>query len=166
MQYRFIVRVAGVLALATFAGACGGGGGVGGDLDKEGLDGKGSGAIGQATTTVAPTTAPAAVTTAPKAPATTARPAQPNAIYTINSDTKGQYIDPLSHTVSAGALVRFNNADSIGHQITGKINGAQVFTTPVIPPGGHADIRATTRGRIDLVDEQRTYAQGVTLTVN
>ena len=41
-----------------------------------------------------------------------------------------------------------------------------MFQTPLIAPNSSADVRPTTRGTIELVDEQRTYAQGVTLTVN
>ena len=165
MRNRFVVRAAAVVALALLAGACGNGGSVGSGLNKKGLNGSGSGAIGQATTTAPPTTAAAAATTAPKAGPTTTRAVQPSAVYTIQSDTKGQYIDPLTHTVTAGSLVRFTNSDSIAHQISGKINDQQVFRTALIAPGASADIRPTTRGTIDLIDEQRTYAQGVTLTV-
>jgi plastocyanin len=165
MQYRSVVRVAAVVALAAVAGACGSGGGVGGGLNKV-KGGGGTNALGQATTTAPPTTAAPVVTTAPKAAPTTTRPEQPAAVYTIQSDTKGQYIDPLSHSVTAGSLVRFTNSDTIGHQISGKLNGATVFTTPLIAPGASADVRATVRGTLDIVDEQRTYAQGVTLTVS
>src|ERR1051325_1018606 len=105
MRHRFVVRVVAVAACALFAAACGGGKGVGGDLDRKGLNGGGNNAIGQATTTLAPTTVPA-VTTTPKSGPTTTRAVTPSASYTINDDNKGQYIEPLTHQVSAGALVR------------------------------------------------------------
>jgi plastocyanin len=152
------------VAFALLAGACGGGGGVGGDLKVDKSQG-GSGAIGQATTTTAAvttTTAPTARTTAP----TPTTVATPSAVYTIQNDTKGQYIDPLSHSVRAGQLVRFVNQDGEkAHQITLKLGGANAMQSPLIATGGTWDIRPTTRGTYDIVDEQRPYAQGATLTV-
>src|SRR5205085_841530 len=124
MQHRTVgLRAAALIALAALVGACGGGGGVGGDLGKV-KGGGGTNALGQATTTAPPTTAAVAahVTTAPKTSVMTARAEQPAAVYTIQSDTKGQYIEPLSLSVTAGALVRFTNSDTIAHQITGKLN--------------------------------------------
>lgn len=164
---RLIYRTAAVLVLAMVAGACGGGGGVGKDIDiKKGEGGKG--AIGQATTT---TVSPAAAVATTKAPATTAKPtpttaAVPAAIFKIQDDTKGQYIDPLSHSVRAGSLVRFTNEDDTAHTITGKI-GSQVVMgpSPSIAPGASWDVRPTVKGTYDIVDEQRPYAAGVTLTV-
>jgi len=164
MRHRSVVPKTGLAALALLVGACGGGGGVGDDLDKV-KGGGGNNAIGQATTTAAPATTAAPVATTAKAVTATTRAAQPNATFTIQDDTKGQYIEPLSHSVSAGSLVRFTNEDDIGHQITGKIGSTQAFQSPLIPPGGNYDVRPTTRGTIEIIDEQRTYAQGVTLTV-
>lgn len=161
-MYRKFVLVAAV-GLTALTAACGGGGGVGGDLESV-KDGGNEGAIGQATTTTV-----AAVTTLPpttvKATVTTV-PAQPNAVFTINNDTKGQYIEPLQHAVGAGALVRFVNADDKAHVISGKLNGQTVLgPSPSIAPGASWDVKPTVRGTYDIVDEQRTYAQGVTLTV-
>ncbi|MBA2608392.1 MAG: hypothetical protein H0U92_05615 [Actinobacteria bacterium] len=173
MQRHVITRVITVVAAALVLVACGGGGGVGGDLGdvKKGEGGKG--AIGQATTTAPPVTA--AVTTvttaaaAKAAPVTTAKPAPvaPTATYTINNDTKGQYIEPLSHSVRAGQIVRFVNSDDKPHVIVGKIGGTVVLgPSPSIEPGGQWDVKPTVVGTYDLVDEQRPYAQGVTLTVS
>jgi plastocyanin len=169
MQFRSYVRFAAAAgALALVSAACGGGGGVGGDL-KDVNGGNKNGAIGQATTTAAPvTTAAPTVTTAKKnAPTTAAVAATPEATYIIQSDTKGQYIEPLSHTVRVGALVRFTNQDSIPHVIDGRMNDRPVLgPSPSIAPGSSWDVRPTTAGTYDIVDEQRTYAQGVTLTVS
>ena len=158
-----------LLSLAFIAGACGGGGGVGGGL-KDVKGGNKNGAIGQATTTVAPVTTAAPVATTVKKPvATTAPPAAatPEAVYIIQSDTKGQYIEPLSHAVRAGALVRFTNQDNIPHVIEGRINDKIVLgPSPSIAPGANWDVRPAAAGTYDIVDEQRTYAQGVTLTVS
>ncbi|MEY2398684.1 MAG: hypothetical protein QOJ00_1858 [Actinomycetota bacterium] len=170
MHHVRIRLVVTLLALALFAGACGGGGGVGNGL-KDVKGGNKNGAIGQATTTVpAPVTtaAPAVTTTIKKAAPTTAKPvaATPEATYMIQSDTKGQYIEPLSHTVRAGALVRFTNQDTIPHVIEGRINDKAVMgPSPSIAPGANWDVRPTVAGTYDIVDQQRTYAQGVTLTV-
>jgi hypothetical protein len=163
MQYRIIRRVAVSVTLLLLAGACGGGGGVGEGLKADGKQKEG--AIGQATTTTAAvviTTVPP--TTAAKATPTTA--AMPSAVYTINSDTKGQYIEPLTHTVRANSLVRFHNADTIPHVIDGKIGSTVVMgPSPSIAPGADWDVRPNVRGTYDIVDEQRPYAAGVTLTV-
>ncbi|MEY2417480.1 MAG: hypothetical protein QOG90_160 [Actinomycetota bacterium] len=166
MHHRLIRRAIPVIALALVAGACGGGGGVGSGLkakDKQ----NGEGAIGQATTTTAGvviTTAPPTTAAAKAAPTTVPVPA---AVYTINSDTKGQYIEPLSHTVRATQLVRFHNADTIAHVIDGKIGSTVVMgPSPSIAAGADWDVRPTVRGTYDIVDEQRPYAAGVTLTVS
>ena len=165
-RIRFSVAL---FALAAIAGGCGGGGGVGGGL-KDVKGGNKNGAIGQATTTVAPaTTAPPVATTAKKAVATTAppAPATPSATYVIQSDTKGQYIEPLSHSVRVGALVRFTNQDTIPHVIEGRISDRTALgPSPSIAPGANWDVRPTVAGTYDIVDQQRTYAQGVTLTVS
>lgn len=171
MQRRISFLVT-LVALALVAGACGGGGEVGGDLKVGKGNGNKNGAIGQATTTVAPTvTAPpaAAATTTIKsaAPTTSAPPATPVAVYVIQSDTKGQYIEPLSHSVRVGALVRFTNQDTIPHVIDGRIGDKTVLgPSPTIAPGANWDVRPKTLGTYDIVDQQRTYAQGVTLTVS
>lgn len=169
MQRRVLTLVTAVVAATLLLSACGGGGGVGGDLGKVKGEG-GKGAIGQATTTAPPVTAPVTtVTTAKAAAPTTAKPvaAAPSATYTINNDTKGQYIEPLSHTVRAGQLVRFTNADDKAHVILGKSGDTVVMgPSPSIPPGGQWDVKPTAVGTYDIVDEQRTYAQGVTLTVS
>jgi hypothetical protein len=164
MQFTFIRRAAVVVALALLAGACGGGGGVGEGLQKGKGGQGGEGAIGQATTT----TAPVVITTVP---ATTVKPtvttiATPSAVFTINSDTKGQYIEPLNHSVRANQLVRFHNADTIAHVIDGKIGSTVVMgPSPSIAPGADWDVRPNVRGTYDIVDEQRPYAAGVQLTV-
>ena len=164
MQFRYVRRAAVVVALALLAGACGGGGGVGEGLKADGKQKEG--AIGQATTT----TAAVVITTAPPTTAaktnTPTTAAVPSAVYTINSDTKGQYIEPLSHTVRAGQLVRFHNADTIAHVIDGKIGSTVVMgPSPSIAPGADWDVRPTVKGTYDIVDEQRPYAAGVQLTV-
>ncbi len=168
MQHRRIRFSVALFALAAVAGACGGGGGVGGGL-KDVKGGNKNGAIGQATTTVAPATTVPVATTAKKAVATTAPPAAatPSATYIIQSDTKGQYIEPLSHTVRVGALVRFTNQDTIPHVIEGRISDRTALgPSPSIAPGANWDVRPTVAGTYDIVDQQRTYAQGVTLTVS
>ncbi|HVV37096.1 MAG TPA: hypothetical protein VHC63_10875 [Acidimicrobiales bacterium] len=155
-----------VLALALLAGACGGGGGVGQGLKANGKQG-GEGAIGQATTTTAVVVVTTAAPTVTTAKPTVTTVAVPSAVYTINSDTNGQYIEPLSHGVRAGSLVRFHNADSIAHVIDGKIGGTVVMgPSPSIAPNTDWDVRPTVRGTYDIVDEQRPYAAGVTLTVS
>jgi plastocyanin len=153
-----------IVALALLAGACGGGGGVGGDLKVKKGEG-GTGAIAQATTTtLAATTTTGRTTRTTAAVPTTV--AQPSAVYTIQNDTKGQYIDPLSHSVRSGSLVRFVNQDSEkAHQITLRLQGAAPIQSPLIASGGNWDVRPTARGTYDIVDEQRPYAQGATLTV-
>lgn len=165
MQYRNIRTATAVVALALVAGACGSGGGVGQGLKANGKQG-GEGAIGQATTTTAApvvTTAKPTATTAKPTPTTAAAPA---AVFTINSDTKGQYIEPLNHTVRANSVVRFHNADTIPHVIDGKIGSTVVMgPSPSIAPNGDWDVRPTVRGTYDIVDENRPYAAGVQLTV-
>ena len=168
MQHRFIRWGAVVIALALVTAACGGDNKIGEGLDADGNPQGGSGAIGQATTTTV-----AAVTTTARgaAAATTAKPtpttvAQPSAIYRIQDDNKGQYIEPLEHAVRAGSLVRFVNEDDTPHTITGKIGSTVVMgPSPSIAPGGVWDVRPGARGTYDIVDEQRPYAQGVTLRV-
>jgi hypothetical protein len=164
MQYRSIRLGALAFALLLLAGACGGGGGVGEGLKANGK-GNGQNAIGQSTTT----TAAVVITTAPPTTAKANTPttaAAPSAVYTINSDTKGQYIEPLTHTVRANSLVRFHNADTIPHVIDGKIGSTVVMgPSPSIAPGADWDVRPNVRGTYDIVDEQRPYAAGVTLTV-
>lgn len=156
--------VLGVAVLGLVTAACGGGNEIGGDLKADGSQG-GSGAIGQATTT----TAPSVATTAPTA--TTAKPTAttvpvPSAVYKIQDDNKGQYIEPLHHSVRAGALVRFVNEDDTPHTISGTIGSSVAMgPSPSIPPGGTWDVRPTVRGRYDIVDAERTYAVGATLTV-
>lgn len=168
MQHRGIGRAALLVALALFAGACGGGGGVGKDLkvDKNGQSGEG--ALGRATTTL-----PAVVQTTAAPTATTAKPtpttvATPVATFTIQSDSKGQYIEPLNHAVRQGQLVRFINQDTITHVIDGKIGNTVVMgpSPSIAPNGGIWDVRPTVKGTYDIVDEQRPYAAGVQLTVN
>lgn len=165
-QHRSIRLATALVVLALIATACGGGGGVGKGLKVNGKGQGGPGAIGNETTTTA---APA---TTIKPTATTARPtattaAVPSAVYKIQSDTQGQYIDPLSHNARAGSLVRFTNVDSSfpSHTITLKMGGAIVLQSPPIANGANWDVRPTTRGTYDIVDEQRTYAVGATLSV-
>ncbi len=162
---RAMVVVAAVFAL-VFA-ACGGDNEVGGGLKADGSQG-GDGAIRDATTTTAvkvATTVPpaAAATTTVKPTATTV--AAPNAVFKIQDDSKGQYIEPLNHSVRSGALVRFVNEDDTPHTINLKMGSTSLHKSPVIPPGGQWDVRPTTKGAYDVVDEDRTYAAGVTLTV-
>lgn len=153
-------------ALALITAACGGGNEVGGGLKADGSQG-GAGAIGQATTTtafVAPVTTAAPVATTVKPTVTTV--VTPAAIFKIQDDTKGQYIDPLRHAVRAGQLVRFVNEDDTPHTITGKIGSSVVMgPSPAIAPGASWDVRPTAKGTYDIVDDQRPYAAGVTLTV-
>jgi plastocyanin len=144
--------------------ACGGGKEIGGDLKADGSKQGGSGAIGQATTT----TAAPVVTTA--APAATIKPtvttaSQPSAVFAVQDDTKGQYIEPLHHSVRAASLVRFTNTDDTPHTINLKIGATSVYKSPTMAPGGTWDVRPTTKGNYDIVDEERTYAVGATLTV-
>jgi plastocyanin len=154
-------------AFALVATACGGGNKVGEGLKANGQPQGGSGAIGQATTT---TTAPSAVTTVPKT-ATTVKPtvttvATPKVIFKVQDDNKGQYIEPLHNGVRAGELVRFVNEDDTPHTINLKIGSSSIAKSPVIAPGGTWDLRPTTKGNYDIVDEDRTYAVGATLTVS
>jgi plastocyanin len=129
------------------------------DGNKQG----GANAIGQATTTTVPvviTTAPA--TTLKNTPTTVAIP---TAIYKIQDDNKGQYIDPLSHSVKVNSLVRFVNEDDTAHTITLKVGSQAIYNSPTIAPGGTWDLRPTARGTFDIVDNERTYAVGATLAV-
>jgi plastocyanin len=163
MQHRSIRLAAAAFALALVLAACGGDDEIGSGLKADGSQG-GDGAIRDATTTTAvkvSTTVPSATTVKPTA--TTA--AVPNAIFKIQDDNKGQYIEPLHHAVRSGALVRFVNEDDSAHTINLKIGSTSVHKSPVIPPGGLWDVRPTTKGTYDVVDEDRTYAAGVTLTV-
>lgn len=169
MRNTYVRLALAFVALTLVTAACGGGNEVGGGLKADGTGG-GSGAIGQATTSttaavVVTTAAPKAVTTAKPATATTA--AVPAVMFRIQDDTKGQYIEPLSNAVRAGALVRFVNEDDTPHQITGKIGSSVVMgPSPMIAPGGSWDVRPSARGTYDIIDEQRPYAAGVTLSVS
>ena len=164
-HHRFIRLAIALFALAALTAACGGKTKIGEGLKADGTPQGGQGAIQQATTTTAPivvTTAP--VTTTKANTPTTA--AQPSVIFKIQDDNKGQYIDPLRHTVRAGQLVRFVNEDDSAHTISGKIGSTLVMgPSPSIAPGGTWDVRPTVKGTYDIVDEQRPYAAGVTLTV-
>lgn len=166
MQHRPIRLMAALFALALVTAACGGDNEVGGDLKADGSQG-GDGAIRDATTTtavkVATTVPPAAAATTAKPTATTV--AAPSAVFKIQDDTKGQYIEPLNHSVRSGALVRFVNEDDSAHTINLKVGGTSFHKSPAIPPGGQWDVRPTAKGTYDVVDEDRTYAAGVTLTV-
>lgn len=166
MRSTFVRLALAVSAIALVTAACGGGSEVGGDLKADGNQ-TGSGAIGQATTTSEPAPVTTAAPTATTAKPTVTTAAVPNVIFKIQDDTKGQYIDPLHNAVRAGALVRFVNEDDTPHVITGKIGSTVVMgPSPSIAPGGSWDIRPSTKGTYDIIDEQRPYAAGVTLTVS
>ena len=159
-----------VIAFFLIAGACGGGGGVGGDLKADGTSG-GEGAIGQATTSIAPQTtvaAPVATTAAPTVTPTTAA-APPCHIVYINNDDKGRYFEaadnPELNTIdcSAGRFIRFTNHDddsrrASGHSLHSEPASPQ-FVTPLIPPNGSYDVKVTVRGTYSVKDDQRPYAE-------
>ena len=165
MQHRNIRLGMALVALVVLTAACGGGNSVGGGLKADGTKQGGANAIGQATTTtLKPTTTLAPSATTAKPVATTVP--VPAAIFKIQDDSKGQYIDPLRNGVHAGALVRFINDDNIPHVIDGKIGSSVVMgPSPAIPPGGQWDVHPTVKGTYDIIDEARPYAAGVTLTV-
>jgi plastocyanin len=167
MQHRPIRMAVALVALACLTAACGGGNKIGEGLEADGELQGGEGAIGQRTTT----TAPAPVTTA-AATATTVKPtattvAAPSVIFKIQDDNKGQYIEPLHNGARAGSLVRFVNEDDTPHTITLKAGGTVVGPSPTIAPGGGTwDVRPTAKGTYDIVDNERTYAVGATLTIS
>lgn len=165
MQSRVVRITLVVAALGLLSAACGDKNEVGSGLEADGKGQGGSGAIGQAAiTTLAPTTTAAPTVTTAKPVATTV--VVPTAIFKIQDDTKGQYIEPLSNAVRAGSLVRFVNEDDTPHTITGKMGGQVVMgPSPSIAPGGTWDVKPTVKGTYDIVDEARPYAAGVTLTV-
>ena len=164
MQFRRIRIVLAVTALAVVTAACGGDKEIGGDLEADGSQGGGN-AIGQATTTTAaPVTTAAPTATTAKPTATTV--AAPSAIFKIQDDTKGQYVDPLHHTVRAGSLVRFVNEDDSAHTIELRMGSTALHKSPAIAPGGSWDVRPGAKGTYDVIDTDRTYAAGITLTVS
>jgi hypothetical protein len=162
MKYRSVRLGIALVALALITAACGGGEEIGSGLKADG-EKQGRGAIEQATTTTVPVVVTTVAPTTIKNTPTTV--AVPVATYKIQDDNKGQYIDPLHHSVRVNSLVRFVNEDDIAHQIILRVGSTAVYTSPMIPVGGNWDLRPTAKGRFDIVDEQRTYAVGATLTV-
>jgi plastocyanin len=164
--------VALVVASVLVAGACGGSNKVGSDKLKNFKSEGGQGALGGATTTVAPvTTAAPARTTAPpttakttattKAPTTTAAPATttPASITVkIQGDSQGNAFEPSNTRVFQNATVRFQNVDSVAHQVKAR-NGE--FSSPNLPPGGTWDFKATLPpAQYEYTDSARPYAVG------
>lgn len=167
---RFIL-LAVIAVLVTGLGACSDSSKVGEGVDDSPL-GKGgepkSGAIRDTTTTAAP------VTTAPpttKPPATTAKPvtttakpvattqaAQIALTIGIYSDTSGKnQFEPRQAGVQRGSTVRWQNFDSTARSVEDS-NGA--FKSPLIPPGGTWDFKASTAGKFNYSDGTRPYAVG------
>lgn len=162
---RIIRRVVLVTAVALFAGACGGGSEVGGDLKADGSTG-GDGAIGQATTTsAAPTTIPV-TTTAAKVTATTAE-IPPCQIVYINNDDKGRFFEPAANpeqneiSCTAGRYIRFVNRDDDSRRPSHTLSSEPAnpeLTSPAIPFNGKWDARVTRKGTFTVKDNERPYA--------
>jgi hypothetical protein len=151
---RVIRRAALVAAFALFAGACGGGSEVGGDLKADGSGNEG--AIGQATTTTAaPTTVPAAVTTTTAKATVTTQPVPPCQTVYINNDDKGRYFEPAANpeqneiSCTAGRFIRFVNRDDDSRRPTHTLSSEPAnpeLNSPPIPLNGTWDAKVTRKG--------------------
>ncbi len=165
---RVFRRATVLVALSLFAGACGGGGEVGGGLKADGTSG-GEGAIGQATTTTAAavvTTLRPVATTAGKVTATTAE-VPPCQIVYINNDDKGRFFEPAADpqqneiSCSAGRYIRFVNRDDDSRRPFHTLHSEPAnpeLTSPQIPFNGKFDAKVTRRGTYSVKDDQRPYA--------
>jgi plastocyanin len=157
-----------IAVLAVGASACSDKSKVGSGVNTGTLKGGGNAAIRDTTTTAAP------VTTAPpttKAPATTQKPvattqkpvattqqAQVAITIGIYSDTSGKnQFEPRQAGVQRGSTVRWQNFDTTPRSVEDS-NGA--FKSPMIPPGGTWDFKATTAGKFNYSDGTRPYAVG------
>jgi plastocyanin len=77
----------------------------------------------------------------------------------INGDSSGQPpVDPQYARVYVGSIVRWVNKDSVARSV--KADSGQ-FVSPLIPPGGTYDYRATTTGLFDYADDTRPYVKAV-----
>ena len=157
-----------VTAAALVAGACGGDSEVGGGLQATGGSSTSTCRLGECTTTTpapATTAAPVATTGKPTA-ATTAKPAaapttaaqQAAIVIKIQSDTAdGGQFDPRQAGVPRGAIVKWTNTDTVARSVEAD-NGA--FRSPMIPPGGSWEYKASTPGTFNYHDGTRPYAVG------
>jgi plastocyanin len=103
-----------------------------------------------------PTTAKATATTAPPTTATTVPQATLEiAIRSDNADTK---FDPENAAVYTGSIVRWVNKDTVARSV--EADGGQ-FRSPMIPPGGKFEYRATKEGTFNYHDGTRPYAVAI-----
>lgn len=151
-----------LLALVTFATACGDEENVGDESLLEGTEGEDGARLGETTTTsVDPTaeTTAAPATTAPPvtAPPTTAA-AAPSVEVSINSDTTaGGQFQPRVARVPSGGIVRFVNRDTVERSVV--FDGIGVDSGP-IAPGGTWDWTSGGAGTYNYSDGTRPYAVG------
>lgn len=118
-------------------------------------EGTGPGKAGLAapttTTTAAPTT-----TTAPPTTTTTAR-ATPVTAIAINSDGGTSQFEPSQAAAYVGAIFRWTNTDTVPRSVEAD-DGS--FASPMIPPGGTFELKATKAGTFNYHDGTRPYAVG------
>jgi len=152
-----------LLAVTTFAAACGGGEDVGDESLLEGTEEGGEGGrLGETTTTTADATATTAATeTTPApttAPPTTAAPAAPSVTISIASDTTaGGQFQPRVARVPSGAIVRFVNNDTVERSV---VADGGAFDSGPIAPGASWDWTAGGAGTYNYSDGTRPYAVG------
>ena len=150
-----------LLAVVSFAAACGGGEDVGDESLLEGTEQDDDGTrLGETTTTTAATTdTSAAVTTAPPATTpTTAAAAAPSVTVSIGSDTtSGGQFQPRVAQVPSGAIVRFVNNDSVERSV---VADGGAFDSGPIAPGATWDWTAGGGGTYNYSDGTRPYAVG------
>jgi plastocyanin len=103
-----------------------------------------------------PTTAKATATTVPPTTATTAP--QATLEIAIRSDSAESKFDPENAAVYVGSIVRWVNKDSVARSI--QADGGQ-FRSPMIPPGGKFEYKATKEGTYNYTDGTRPYAIGI-----
>jgi plastocyanin len=103
-----------------------------------------------------PTTARPTATTAPPTTATTA----PQAVLeiAIRSDNAESKFEPENAAVYVGSIVRWVNKDTVPRSV--QADGGQ-FRSPMIPPGGKFEYKATKEGTYNYTDGTRPYAIGI-----
>jgi plastocyanin len=111
---------------------------------------------GQGTTATTRTTSKPTATTAPPTTATTA----PQAVLeiAIRSDNAESKFDPENAAVYVGSIVRWVNKDAVPRSV--QADGGQ-FRSPMIPPGGRFEYKATKEGTYNYTDGTRPYAIGI-----